>query len=425
MATNFIEDKKRMCAEYWPQNLNTIFECGEMTIKLIKQENYEYYDLRIFEIYYMQYSRRIKHLHVRWDSDTETPFYPNAVVPVVKYIRQITENSIVPILIHSEFGINRTGTLILCDLALAMASAKNEVNFYALMKNMREQRPYIVNRMEHYLLAHLIVLECFMELETPFKKSLANNFDTNVIKHQLSYLTRFSWHDKIVKSWNPEPQTSHNNVLTPTYVDGYKRSKKYLIMQQPQKEMASRFWNVVVANKISHILFLNKLRVKKFLWPRKCNTSSKVIRVRYVKEEKTDYGTTTQLLLQAYKKQSGIILYESCIYVYEFSDWNERQQLPNSKDNFFRIIDEFINFARHRAPLIACRDGVSACGLFVVLSYILEKYKNELEIDVCNGIRITRRSGKQFVNNSKQLRFIYCFVLHYFRNIEGYDHIEE
>jgi hypothetical protein len=28
-------------------------------------------------------------------------------------------------------------------LALAMASAENKVNFYALMKNLREQRPYI------------------------------------------------------------------------------------------------------------------------------------------------------------------------------------------------------------------------------------------------------------------------------------------
>jgi protein tyrosine phosphatase len=47
-------------------------------------------------------------------------------------------------------------------------------------------------------------------------------------------------------------------------VDGYKRSKKYLIIQQPQREMASRFWKVVVANKISHILFLNKLRVSSY-----------------------------------------------------------------------------------------------------------------------------------------------------------------
>jgi hypothetical protein len=56
-----------------------------------------------------------------------------------------------------------------------------------------------------------------MELETPFKKSLADNFDTNVIKQQLSYLNRFSWHDTLVKSWNPEPPTPDNNLLTPTY----------------------------------------------------------------------------------------------------------------------------------------------------------------------------------------------------------------
>jgi hypothetical protein len=94
-----------MCAEYWLQKLNTSFECGEMTIKLIKQENYEYHDIRVFEIYYMQQCRRIKHLHLRWES--ETILYPNVVVPVVKYIRQITENSVVPILIHSGYKIKK------------------------------------------------------------------------------------------------------------------------------------------------------------------------------------------------------------------------------------------------------------------------------------------------------------------------------
>jgi protein tyrosine phosphatase len=422
MATNFFEDTKRMCAEYWPQKLNTLFECGEMIIKLIKQENYEYHDFRIFEIYYIQHCRKIKHLHLRWDSDTT--LYPNVVVPVVKYIRQITENSVVPILIHSGFGVNRTGTLILCDLALAMANAENEVNFFALMKNLREQKPYMVNKMELYLLIHLIILECFMELETPFKKSLSENFDTNVIKQQLSYLKRFNWYDEIVKSWNPEPPTSDNKLPSPTYVDGYKRNKKYLIMQQPQKKMASKFWTVVAANKISHILFLNKLREKQFLWPQRWNTHSKVITVRYLAGEKTGYVTKTQLELQVYEKNDGAILYENFVEVFEFTDWNEKQQFPNSNNNFFQIIKQF-NSAKNWAPLVACSDGLGACGLFVVLSYILEKYENELEIDVCNAIRIARRSGKQFVNNSKQLSFIYSFVQHYFRNFEAYDHIEE
>jgi hypothetical protein len=61
----------------------------------------------------------------------------------------------------------------------------------------------------------------------------------------------------------------HETCRSPLFVlhflvDGYKKSKKYLIMQQPQKEMASRFWKVVVENKISHILFLNKLRVSRY-----------------------------------------------------------------------------------------------------------------------------------------------------------------
>ncbi|XP_068900629.1 receptor-type tyrosine-protein phosphatase epsilon-like [Tenebrio molitor] len=352
MATNFIEYKTRMCAEYWPQRLNTLFEYGEMTIQLIKQENYEHHDIRIFEIYYMQHCRRIKHLHLRWDS--ETTLYPNVVVPVVKYIRQIAENSVVPILIHSGFGVNRTGTLILCDLALAMASAENKVNFYALMKNLREQRPYMVNKMEHYLLAHLIVLECLMESETPFKKSLAENFDTNIIEQQLSYLKRFSWHDETVKSWDLEPPTSYNKLPTPTYVDGYKRNKKYLIMQQPKKEMASRFWKMVVENKISRILFLNKLREKQFLWPKRCKTSSEVVIVRYLEEVTTGYVTKTRLLLQAYKKGSGVILYQNFVEVFEFTDWNEKQQLPNSNNNFFQIIKQF-NFAKNRTHLVACR----------------------------------------------------------------------
>ncbi|KAH0815108.1 hypothetical protein GEV33_007683 [Tenebrio molitor] len=46
MATNLLENKKRMCAEYWPQKLNALYECGNMTIKLIKEENFEYHDIR-------------------------------------------------------------------------------------------------------------------------------------------------------------------------------------------------------------------------------------------------------------------------------------------------------------------------------------------------------------------------------------------
>jgi protein tyrosine phosphatase len=93
-------------------------------------------------------------------------------------------------------------------------------------------------------------------------------------------------------------------------------------------------------------------------------------------------------------------LYESSVDVFEFIDWNEKHQLPNSTNNFFKILDAFTKTTRRVPCLVSCNDGITACGLFVVLSYIIEKYEKELEIDVCNGIRIARRSGRDFVNNA-------------------------
>jgi hypothetical protein len=99
-----------------------------------------------------------------------------------------------------------------------MANTEDKINFYALVKTMREQRPSMINRMEYFSLAHLVVLECIMELQNPFKKSLSHHLDTNVIKDQLKYLKRLSWHDRIVKSWFPHSSVSDTgNLLRPSY----------------------------------------------------------------------------------------------------------------------------------------------------------------------------------------------------------------
>jgi hypothetical protein len=92
-----------MCAEYWPQKLNTLNEYGNMIIKLTKVEDFEHHNVREFEICYESYTRKIRHFYLKWGSDDENLIYPNTLVPVVKYIRQVTENSNVPIVIHSGY----------------------------------------------------------------------------------------------------------------------------------------------------------------------------------------------------------------------------------------------------------------------------------------------------------------------------------
>jgi hypothetical protein len=48
------------------------------------------------------------------------------------------------------------------------------------------------------------------------------------------------------------------------------------------------------------------------------------------------------------------ILYDNFVEVFEFTDWNDKEKLPNANDNFFQIIKDF-NYAKNWTLLVACR----------------------------------------------------------------------
>lgn len=44
-------------------------------------------------------------------------------------------------------------------------------------------------------------------------------------------------------------------------------------------------------------------------------------------------------------------------------------------------------------------NGATACGLFLAMSFILEKIKMDHECDVCQAVRYVRHNRKQFVRD--------------------------
>ncbi|XP_068901476.1 receptor-type tyrosine-protein phosphatase U-like isoform X8 [Tenebrio molitor] len=322
-----------------------------------------------------------------------------------------------------KFGVNRTGTLILCDLALAMAKCTNEVDIYNLTKCLREQRPHMVNKMENYLLVHLVVLEVLMEIENPFKKSLHENLDENVIKQQLNYLKRLQWNDSIVKSQSSQCAT--NPELHTSFVDGYETSENYLVTRHPTQQTVTEFWKIIVTEQVTHILFLKKLNENIPMWPHRIVGSATIISVRLLEKSRKSYGIINYLEVRRFTKTTGQIIYETNICLFELHDWSVKRQLKNSF-NLLKIMLEFNRVGEHREPcLIACKDGVSASGLFVVLSYIFRKFQKELEIDVCNAIRTARRNGTEFVDSAKQLKVVHMLIRAYFHGHDKYYYIEE
>ncbi|XP_068894482.1 uncharacterized protein [Tenebrio molitor] len=415
MATNFVESKERKCAEYWPQRLNCIFEFGEMGITLISEENFEHYDRRTLEMKYRGEVRAVQHYHLKWNPDQLTPLYPDRVVPLVKQIRNVRENSTTPIVIHCSSGVNRTGTLILCDMALQMAAQQNSIDFYKLTKDLRDQRPNMVSTEKQYLLAHLVVLECLMEEENVFRKIIEENLALKPYKAQLNYLDRLSWHDDEVQSWVPYQAVALSPGLP---VAGYAKNKKYVVVRQPHESSLSDFWHLVVKEKIQIILFLNQSKCDMWTYSKRKYDSG--VSVKAVDQICTNYCTTTELSLK-YTQPTINISYKQKVYFFQLAGWKSTKKVPQDVESVLNVLDDIQkNYCFEKPILLACHDGIVASGLFAALSYIIEKFQKEVDFDICNGVRTVRRSCKQFVSTTKQMEFLYLAVLQYLQKFDSY-----
>jgi Protein-tyrosine phosphatase. len=49
--------------------------------------------------------------------------------------------------------------------------------------------------------------------------------------------------------------------------------------------------------------------------------------------------------------------------------------------------------------ILCFSDGITACGYFVALAFLIEKIKLEQMCDVCQAVRTVRQSREQFIPN--------------------------
>ncbi|XP_063923947.1 receptor-type tyrosine-protein phosphatase alpha-like isoform X3 [Zophobas morio] len=396
MATEFFERKERMCAEYWPQRLSEVYECGEILVKLLKKTTFEVYIYHELQVIYGDNIKIIHNYHVRWSLDNFNMLYPNNILPVVKLIRQLYDKSHGPIVFHSGYGTNQSGILILCDLALQMIKTDNKVDFFSLTKALREQRMSMISSVEHYIFSHLVVAEYFLEHRSPFQYSTGQKTRRDDIKKELQFLETLHRYDAIFHDSNFHyciPRCPFQNVKVLRY--GQKR--KYVISKEPRKEQLLEYWKMVARESISCVLFINK----KFPLTTMIRGQTEVVKITRERITDTTYGLITEASLLIYNKTSNEKFYDDRLHIFQFNDWKVNQFVPNSVHTFISMVNYIHRFkAEDELVLVSCSDGFTACGVFVAFSYIIEKYEKEVEIDVCSALRTARRGEKSFVNRA-------------------------
>nr|XP_022899687.1 uncharacterized protein LOC111413081 [Onthophagus taurus] len=156
MLTKVLEDDKIKCHKYWPDDDKT-FDCCAFKItctnsNLIQED----LTIRHLKVTFSNEERILTQIHYEGWLDYKTAESLEGVKKVLNLMNDFEENG-GRIVVHCSAGVGRTGSLILCDIAIKMAEDSSKLDLYSILYNLRQERMNMVQNIAQYQFSHKVV----------------------------------------------------------------------------------------------------------------------------------------------------------------------------------------------------------------------------------------------------------------------------
>ena len=183
MLTNLIEKGMERCAQYWPEHSNIPYRYGDIEVTMRECVKIGDYIKRVFEVKSLSQTNGLtsivnatgtikkcsvkdakmlvvtQYFYPEWpDRDTPT----TDAMSVLHLVRDVNKNHPqhqYPIIVHCSAGVGRTGTYITLDAMFEKLNKESKFNAFAFIKQIREQRQYLVQTCKQYVFIHEALYE--------------------------------------------------------------------------------------------------------------------------------------------------------------------------------------------------------------------------------------------------------------------------
>ncbi|XP_011873328.1 PREDICTED: receptor-type tyrosine-protein phosphatase F-like [Vollenhovia emeryi] len=456
MLANVVESGKTKCEQYWP-DIGKKKKYGDIFVLNAKHNVFADYCFRTFNVTCGKETRKIEHLHYTAWPDHGVPLYTHSVVTYLKKLLA-TPPGKGPVVVHCSAGVGRTGTIILCDICLHRAAAEGVVDVFTETASIRNERANMVDNKQQYLLAHLALVECLLSVPTTLPCNEMLTTRIKELKKQLPIqqqrLQNTAWQDEALRQVTSPPPLSERNraknrfpellsekvsriylkryptsdedsdYLSAVYVDGVKLQNQYLATQLPMPSTINDFWRMIAELKVELILMLQPPDLKD---PTCCSIAPAngefkpvpYLNVTVKEVVELEYYTSQKLLLVDNSEKPSR---EQFVTILCLTEWKSgRDQPPPPVMTMVTFWQAAERIARGDGPTVTlCHDGVTGCGLYLALSFLLERMAVERECDVCLAVRAVRRSRADFVRSLEHLEYLYEAAVTYLEYFETY-----
>ncbi|XP_017766558.1 PREDICTED: receptor-type tyrosine-protein phosphatase T-like [Eufriesea mexicana] len=455
MVANLTEGGKAKCEQYWP-DIGKKKKYGDITVLNARHTVFADFTFRTLHVTYGDEARKIEHLHYTAWPDHGVPLFTHSVVTYLKKVLATPPGN-GPVVVHCSAGVGRTGTIILCDICLRRAAAEGVVDVFSETQAIRSQRANMVDNKQQYLLAHLTLLECLLSVPTSLPCNDLLPIKIKEMKKQLTIqrdsLEKMTWQDEalrppisqtslsernLAKNRFPElvsakvsrtylkrypPTDEDSDYISAVYVDGVRLQNQYIATQLPMPETFSDFWRMVAEYKVELIISLQPPDLNDATC---CSMvpAGEFKPVPYMNvraKELTDFThyTSQRLILENNSEKPAT---ERQVTILSSTEWKAgRNQDPPADVSLVTLWQAAEKISRGDGPIVVlCHDGVTGCGLYLALSFLLEKMTIERECDVVLAIRAIKRSRHDFVKSLEHMEYLYDAAITYLKYFETY-----
>ncbi|XP_022101630.1 receptor-type tyrosine-protein phosphatase F-like isoform X2 [Acanthaster planci] len=465
MLTNLVENAKKKCAQYWPDNQ---LDYNSIIVKKVKERVEQDFTERVFVISNFDIEedipREVRQFHYTSWPDMGLPDSPAPLMNFIHEVKQMEENNMGPMVVHCSAGVGRTGTFITVDAMLNMVAEEKQINVIDFVYEMRKKRPKMVQTQDQYMFIFEVLLETLlcgdtvMSLST-FPVQYAALRDSNpltsnsYVQEHLRVLDTMSvapsedncyggrnelnqdknrFHDCIPldksRPYLMSPgEGGSTNYINASFIDAYKRKDGFLATQSPLPNTVVDFWRMVYDYNARVIVMLNQIDGSdETCAPYWIDDPEETAELGVFEVQLRDCKDFKHTIARTFKLKNTTKASEKprTIHHFEFLQWSPEEETPASIVPFLCFMElvqqSHCQTGGDARIAVHCLDGVSRSGIFCTAMASLEKLKEEKVVDVFHAVRNLRRSRHNMVESQDQYLFCYEVLNTYLEENQTY-----